>query len=83
MDDWRLQGQEKFLKGAVLRAADYSTDREGWDHDHCEFCGAKFSHRPGDLTSGYVTRDGYHWICSPCYADFREQFEWTLTNSAR
>jgi hypothetical protein len=81
MDDWRLQGQERFLKGAVLRAATYSPSRDGWDHDHCEFCGAKFSDRPGDLKSGYVTGDEYHWICAACYADFRDHFDWTLTDT--
>ena len=78
MNDWRLQGQERFLKGVELRRATYAPYREGWEHDHCEFCGRKFSTRASDIHDGYVTNDGYHWICESCYNDFRESFDWKL-----
>lgn len=77
-DDWRRQGQETYLKGQKLVMRDYHPYREGWDHDHCEFCGRKFSLDEGDLHSGYSTEDSYHWICSPCFEDFRSEFEWTI-----
>lgn len=76
--DWRLQGQERFLKGAVLTWRSYSPYREDWEHDHCEFCGRKFSMSPGDLRAGYATENRYHWICEDCFHDFAKQFEWIV-----
>jgi hypothetical protein len=32
-----------WLMGVKLYPIGYKTYREGWDHDHCEFCMAKFS----------------------------------------
>jgi hypothetical protein len=83
MADWRLQGQERYLKGVPLRRAAYRPYREGWDHDHCAFCWRKFALHGGDFTEGYVTKDGYHWICEPCYQDFKTAFEWTVASEAR
>jgi len=77
-DDWRRQGQEKYLKGVKLMFRDYHPYRIGWDHDHCEFCGAKFSLNEGDLKKGYSTEDGYHWICSRCFNDFKNEFCWQV-----
>ncbi|MBP7936891.1 MAG: hypothetical protein KA354_19795 [Phycisphaerae bacterium] len=76
MTDWRLQGQEKYLRGMALCKKTYATYREGWEHEHCEFCRAKFSGCEGDLHEGYVSPDGYYWVCETCYADFRELFGW-------
>lgn len=79
MNDWRLQGQEKYLKGVVLQRKKYQRYRPGWDHDHCEFCGAKFSEGlPDTLHEGYSTTDNYHWICDDCFKDFKDQFEWKV-----
>ena len=80
MSDWRLQGQEKFLKGVKLIRQVYRPDRPGWEHDHCEFCSRKFSLAEGDLHEGYATSDRYHWICERCYQDFKEGFGWTLAS---
>jgi hypothetical protein len=64
-DDWRLTGQGRFLGGAVVRFAAYVRAREDWDHDHCAFCWAKFMEAGAGegLHEGYVTEDGYYWIC--------------------
>jgi len=78
MTDWRLQGQERFLKGVLLEKKQYQRYREGWDHDHCEFCARKFSELPGELNVGYATRDNYHWVCEDCYNDFFELFGWQV-----
>jgi hypothetical protein len=80
MDDWRLQGQDRYLTGAIVQRRRYSPPRPSWDHDHCEFCGAKFmdADLPDVLREGYATVDEYHWICDTCFADFRERFGWTL-----
>jgi hypothetical protein len=40
--DWRLPGQEAHLQGATLARKNYRARDESWEHDHCEFCWAKF-----------------------------------------
>ena len=75
-NDWRRQGQEQFLCGVRLTWQSYTPYRAGWDHDHCEFCGNKFSLAPTDLHSGYATDDRYHWVCEPCFQDFSGEFGW-------
>jgi hypothetical protein len=80
--DWRIQGQERYLTGAVLTLRPYRrySENPDWDHDHCEFCWAKFmvEDLPEVLHEGYCTLDEYRWICSTCFADFRERFVWTV-----
>jgi len=78
--DWRLQGQEAYLLGAALRRRRYAPPRADWDHDHCEFCSAKFmdADLPDALREGYATSDGYRWICDRCFEDFRARFGWSL-----
>jgi hypothetical protein len=78
--DWRLQGQERYLKGVALARRRWRETRAGWDHDHCEFCGEKFSDEriPDALHEGWTTADEYRWICDECYRDFKDQFGWTL-----
>ncbi len=79
-NDWRLQGQEKYLKGMILYFEKYKMLRKDWDHDHCEFCSKKFSevNEPANLTQGYTTEDHYRWICETCYNDFKDLFEWKV-----
>jgi hypothetical protein len=53
-----------------------------WDHEHCAFCWATFTAAgpPGDpsqLTEGYVSEG--HWVCADCFADFRDEFNWTTS----
>lgn len=69
-EDWRLQGQESYLKGATLVRKRYRTRSDEWEHDHCEFCWAEFmdpdyspEHRefvkkanPHVLTEGYAVQ---------------------------
>lgn len=75
-DDWRRQGQEEYLLGAVFIARTYVPPRPDWDHDHCEFCYVTLSTHEGDLREGYATEDAYRWVCATCFADFREEFGW-------
>lgn len=77
--DWRLDGQETYLKGTLLVRRQWRETRPGWDHDHCEFCGVKFGdERIADaLHEGWTTLDGYRWICDECYRDFKDRFGWT------
>ena len=77
MSDWRRRGQEKYLFGAVLVFSKYKGYRDGWDHDHSEFCNVKFSEsQPDSESHGWTTEDRYHWICSGCYEDFKDEFKW-------
>jgi hypothetical protein len=82
MDDWRLTGQEKYLKAVSLVRKQYRNPTESCDHKHCEFCWDKFSEHPEDLHVGYATLDDYHWICEPCFNDFREMFQWNVIPSS-
>ncbi len=82
--DWRRQGQESYLKGVTLVRQPYCqyAKNPDWDHDHCEFCNAKFmaTKEHGVLHSGYSTEDQYRWICGACFEDFREEFEWKIAS---
>ena len=73
IDDWRLQGQERHLKQTVFFFKAYEQPNDAWDHDHCEFCGAKFSTTvPDSLRKEYVSLDN-RWLCATCFNDFKEQ----------
>jgi hypothetical protein len=78
--DWRLMGQERYLKGVTLVHRSYHPANPTNDHDHCEFCKAKFLELVGPdvLRIGYTTLDGYRWICEICYGDFVDLFEWKI-----
>ena len=79
-DDWRLTNQERYLKGVTLYRRQYEPANEENDHDHCEFCFAKFMRAgtPDALHDGYTTEDRYRWICPTCFDDFRDMFGWTV-----
>jgi hypothetical protein len=78
LDDWRRQGQENYLKGVTLFFNNYQPYRTGWDHNHCEFCGIKFSLEKDGLKFGYTTKDKYYWICRDCCKDFKDEFLWKV-----
>ena len=75
-EDWRLNGQERYLKQDRFRRATYRAHSPTWDHDHCEFCNAKFAERDSAdvLREGWQTEDEYRWVCDACFEDFREAF---------
>lgn len=83
-EDWRLNGQESFLLGVELTRADYVPPSPTWDHDHCEFCWAKFMDKDGPD----IQRTGYNklvdeilvWICNDCFGDFKKRFRWTVNS---
>jgi len=84
--DWRLQGQERYLKGAALARRRYerNASKAERNHDHCEFCGAKFmgEDMADVLHEGYCSADQYRWICVGCFNDFKEYFEWKVEEPA-
>ena len=77
-NDWRLMGQEQYLKNVKLIKAKYKAPSKRWDHDHCEFCTDRFMEYEGCLREGYCTEDRKIWICEECYQDFKEMFGFTL-----
>jgi hypothetical protein len=87
-DDWRLMGQGKYLTSATLVWKSYQEWSPTWEHDHCEFCFAKFVNRddvPDTLRQGYAAQgtgphrqNDYHWICANCARDFTQRFGWTV-----
>lgn len=79
--DWRLQGQERYLRGIALVLRRYRRNERNpnWDHDHCEFCGMKFSlSAPDALREGYASEGDERWICPTCFEDFRDRFAWRV-----
>jgi hypothetical protein len=82
VDDWRLTNQDRYLKGAVLRWQSYASSGASNDHDHCEFCSSKFmvDGSSDTLHEGYATEDRYRWICKPCFEDFRDLFQWKVSD---
>ena len=84
-DDWRLRGQEEYLQNIPLYFLEYSPRSETWEHEHCEFCWAKFGLESENLHEGYCTTPtNTHkslWICPKCFADFQETFQWNIQNN--
>lgn len=76
-NDWRLQGQDEYMKGIKLLKTEFAKTSTN-DHEHCEFCMAKFGEEPENLHSGYCTIDRYRWICEQCFEDFKDDFEWQV-----
>jgi hypothetical protein len=79
-DDWRLQGQDRYLVGASLRLMPWASPNPAWDHDHCEFCSAKLA-GPDVLEAlhhGYATEGLEHWVCPQCFQDFHERFRFKV-----
>ena len=81
-DDWGITNQESFLMEKELYHIAFVKYSDQWDHEHCEFCWARFSDFEGDLHEGYCTESSNtkeaHWICPECYDDFKERFKWTV-----
>jgi hypothetical protein len=80
-NDWRLQGQEKYLHGCQWTWKRYRKHSDEWDHDHCAFCSGKFMEpgTPAALDEGYSTKQDYYWVCETCFDDFKGRFGWTVT----
>jgi hypothetical protein len=78
VNDWRSRNQERYLRGIAFTWRMNRPAIPENDHDHCEFCFAKFMQGGaiGTLGEGYASADGDHWICKPCFEDFCAQFNW-------
>ena len=82
-DDWRLMGQEKYLKGVTLKRVQPKKYVVGKNshlfHAHCEFCMNKITGET--LDECFTTQDGSHWICKDCFQDFTNQFNWNVVEA--
>ena len=74
--EWRWTGQDRYLTGVSLTLQTFDGTLQ--DHEHCEFCGAKFGPAEGHLHTGYCALDRHRWICPQCFQDFREMLQWKL-----
>ncbi len=69
----RLRNQEKYLTGELFERACFNASAKS-DHEHCEFCFAKFV--DGDM--GYSAQNGKYWVCGQCFEDFKIKFKFVL-----
>ena len=81
-NDWRLHGQESFLMGVTMVHQPWKPSDPQNDHDHCEFCWARFSRYAADLHVGYSTEDRCRWVCEQCFHDFQRKFSWRVKENA-
>lgn len=77
-------GQEKRLQDRSFSLRQWWLYREGWDHDHCEFCQRHISisiatDDEDGTDRGYVAEDNYCWVCESCFPDFRDQFNFGVS----
>ena len=59
VNDWRLQNQQRYLMRAHLVYREYEPT-PGNDHDHCEFCWAKFL----DPTAKFTDPKAAAWLAN-------------------
>jgi hypothetical protein len=85
---WRIDNARR-LVGMRLQFRRYIQRSESWDHDHCAACWTKFAELDGaDIQhEGYATCDDYpkgacyEWVCSACFADLKDEMNWTVVHS--
>ncbi len=90
--DWRLlRGGEEYYSGLTLFRRRFCGRYPG-DHQHCDFCWAKFMDErdppyPGDehviVHEGYSPEDNVCWVCDQCFADFHVRFSWTVAPDSK
>ncbi len=83
--DWRLRGQERYLKGQSVRLQKFQIRNADWEHEHCIFCWrkivddpAKYSRQAEVIVEAYATKDEKHWICPQCLSHFHQRFQLKL-----
>lgn len=42
------------------------------------FVSPSFHNYPDTLQTGYTTADDFRWICSPCFENFKEMFQFKI-----
>lgn len=79
-DDWRIRGQARHLQGLTWHWQKWASEDPSEDHDHCDFCMIHFGDQvfgddPDTQLEGWTTPDLGHWVCGPCFSDFKERFD--------
>ena len=80
-DDWRIGGQESYLKNKKLKHIKFSRSLVYEDYDQCEFCYDIFDDPNGNESNNlmaYYEPEKKVWICEQCYNDFKQYFNWTV-----
>lgn len=75
-NDWRLQGQEKYLVGMHFTKKKFPL--QTGDHRHCEFCWQKIGVGKDAITDGFESTDRKRWVCEKCFNDFKGMFGFVL-----
>ena len=80
-NDWRLRGQEEYMKDLKFKYISFTAKKGGSLHAHCEFCWHKFMeyHENFEESSneGYCSIDEKYWVCNECFEDFKDVFSWS------
>lgn len=68
------------LVDAKLKWRAWKMPKPTWDHDHCEFCWAKFMEpgNPDTLPEGYWVEAQDAWICKECFEKRRGDHHWVV-----
>jgi hypothetical protein len=82
-DQWWEGLKRAELTGATLVRRVWTRPKgdEWYDHDHCNYCFAKFSDtEPNALREGFATLDEAVWVCSDCanISALRDYFHFTV-----
>jgi hypothetical protein len=83
--DPRLFGQRLPDRGSVFTLTRYEQPPPKFgDHHHCSFCFRRIAAVEAGYNDsvefGYKTENETDWICTKCFEDFKDQFEWTVEN---
>ena len=76
-------GEVSYYSDCVWSFKTWTITREGWDHDHCEFCLIKITDLDisDSLKEGWTNQDEGLWICESCFEDFKDKYQWKVKNS--
>lgn len=77
-DDWRLMGQEGYLKEKTLLHRHFDRKICVEDYLQCEFCWSSLEDDEGKGIMCFFEPEQKLWVCEECYSDFREHFDWTV-----
>ncbi|MCU1284202.1 MAG: hypothetical protein JWO13_552 [Acidobacteriales bacterium] len=74
---WHLENLEH-TRGEALRFKKYLSHDASSNHDHCQGCWKTIIESGENAFSeGYTTSSG-QWICPECFANFKNQMNWTM-----
>ena len=77
-EDWRIAGQESYLKNKVLQHRLFDRSICVEDYTQCEFCWALFDKDKDNPIMAYFQPDEKVWVCEECFNDFNRFFHWTV-----